>query len=62
MKYSGRLDQYGQEFAFSPTQQFMGQINEVEMRFANEETGIRVWMEVDCKSGYKEIEENVNFI
>ncbi|MBO0998709.1 sporulation protein [Bacillus sp. SD075] len=48
---SGKLDQYGQGFVFSPTQQFKGQVNEVEMRFANEESGIRVWMEVDCKSG-----------
>ncbi|MEF2098366.1 sporulation protein [Bacillus sp. CFBP9009] len=58
---SGKLDQYGQEFAFFPTQQFMGQVNEVEMRFANEESGIRVWMEVDCKSGYKEIEAKREF-
>ncbi|PRS26209.1 hypothetical protein C6W19_25690 [Bacillus sp. RJGP41] len=58
---SGKLDQFGQEFAFFPTQQFMGQVNEVEMRFANEETGIRVWMEVDCKSGYKEIEAKREF-
>ncbi|TKH08740.1 hypothetical protein FC678_19420 [Peribacillus simplex] len=58
---SGKLDQYGQEFAFFPTSQFMGQVNEVEMRFANEESGIRVWMEVDCKSGYKEIEAKREF-
>jgi sporulation-control protein len=58
---SGKLDQYGQEFSFFPTQQFMGQVNEVEMRFANEESGIRVWMEVDCKSGYKEIEAKREF-
>jgi sporulation-control protein len=58
---SGKLDQFGQEFAFFPTQQFMGQVNEVEMRFANEELGIRVWMEVDCKSGYKEIEAKREF-
>ncbi|TKH05776.1 hypothetical protein FC682_07605 [Peribacillus simplex] len=58
---SGKLDQYGQEFAFFSTSQFMGQVNEVEMRFANEESGIRVWMEVDCKSGYKEIEAKREF-
>ncbi|MFD6443016.1 sporulation protein [Peribacillus sp. NPDC060186] len=58
---SGKLDQHGQEFAFFPTQQFMGQVNEVEMRFANEESGIRVWMEVDCKSGYNEIEAKREF-
>ncbi|CAH0313435.1 Sporulation-control protein spo0M [Peribacillus sp. Bi96] len=58
---SGKLDQYGQEFAFFPTQQYLGQVNEVEMRFANEESGIRVWMEVDCKSGYKEIEAKREF-
>ncbi|MGE7905823.1 sporulation protein [Peribacillus sp. NPDC094092] len=58
---SGKLDQYGQEFAFFSTQQFIGQVNEVEMRFANEESGIRVFMEVDCKSGYKEIEAKREF-
>ena len=31
------------------------------MRFANEESGIRVWMEVDCKNGYKEIEAKREF-
>ncbi len=58
---SGKLDPYGQEFSFFPTQQFTGIVNEVEMRFANEESGIRVWMEVDCKNGYKEIEAKREF-
>ncbi|MBT2649405.1 hypothetical protein J7E52_22315 [Bacillus sp. ISL-34] len=31
------------------------------MRFANEESGIRVWMEVDIKSGFKEIESKREF-
>lgn len=53
---SGTLDKYGQEFAFVPTEQFLGQVNEVELRFAMEDSGIRVWMEVDCKNGFKEIE------
>ena len=58
---SGQLDQYGQEFSFFPTHSFRGQVNEIEMRFANEDSGIRVWMEVDCKSGYKEIEAKREF-
>lgn len=59
---SGKIDRYGQEFSFFPTQQFMGQVNEVEMRFANEDSGIRVWMEVDCKNGYKEVEAKQEFL
>lgn len=53
---SGKLDKYGQEFSFFPTGLFAGQVNEVELRLANEETGVRVWMEVDCKHGLQEIE------
>jgi sporulation-control protein len=53
---SGKVDQYGQEFAFFPTQDFTGQVNEIELRFAHEESGIRVWMEVDCRNGFLEIE------
>ena len=59
---SGKIDRYGQEFSFFPTQQFMGQVNEVEMRFANEDSGIRVWLEVDCKNGYKEVEAKQEFL
>lgn len=58
---SGKLDRYGQEFSFSPTQQFTGQVKEVEMRFAKEDSGIRVWMEVDCQFGYKEVEAKREF-
>ncbi|MFJ8246350.1 sporulation protein [Peribacillus asahii] len=53
---SGKIDQYGQEFAFFPTQAFLGQVSEVEMRFAAKQSGISIWMEVDCKNGYKEVE------
>ncbi|WP_242491320.1 sporulation protein [Bacillus cereus] len=41
---SGKLDAYGQEFAFFPREEF---VNEVEIRFAYEDSGIRIWMEVD---------------
>lgn len=58
---SGKVDQYGQEFAFFPTQDFSGQVNEVEYRFAYEESGIRVWMEVDCRNGFHEIEAKREF-
>lgn len=58
---SGKVDQYGQEFAFFPTQLFAGQVNEVELRFAYEESGVRVWMEVDCRNGYHEIEAKREF-
>lgn len=58
---SGKVDQYGQEFAFFPTQLFTGQVNEVELRLANEESGVRVWMEVDCKNGFHEIEAKREF-
>lgn len=53
---SGKVDQYGQEFAFFPTQLFAGEVSEVELRLANEESGIRIWMEVDCKNGFHEVE------
>ncbi|MDE3837995.1 hypothetical protein C0966_01055 [Bacillus methanolicus] len=59
---SGKLDAYGQEFEFFPTQLFAGQINELEIRFAYVETGIQVWMEVDCRSGYGEIEAKREFV
>ncbi|KAA9022508.1 sporulation protein [Niallia endozanthoxylica] len=58
---SGKVDQYGQEFAFFPTQVFGGQVNEVELRFAYEESGVRVWMEVDCRNGFHEIEAKREF-
>lgn len=58
---SGQVDQYGQEFAFFPTQHFAGQVSEVELRFAYEDSGVRVWMEVDCKSGFHEIETKQEF-
>ena len=53
---SGKLDQYGQEFAFFPTQLFAGEVSEVELRLAHEESGVRIWMEVDCKNGFHEME------
>lgn len=58
---SGKLDAHGQEFSFFPTEQFSSQINEVELRIANEDKGLRIWMEVDCKQGYKEIEARREF-
>ncbi|MDE3840746.1 hypothetical protein C0966_15825 [Bacillus methanolicus] len=59
---TGKLDAYGQEFEFFPTQLFAGQINELEIRFAYVETGIQIWMEVDCRSGYGEIEAKREFV
>ncbi|MFC3883439.1 sporulation protein [Bacillus songklensis] len=59
---SGKLDTYGQEFEFFSTQLLANQINELEIRFAYVETGIQVWMEVDCRSGYGEIEAKREFI
>ncbi|PLT32748.1 sporulation protein [Bacillus sp. V5-8f] len=59
---SGKIDTYGQEFEFFPTQSFTGQIHELELRFANEPAGIRVWMEVDCRNGFQEIEAKTEFL
>jgi len=60
---SGKLDRYGQEFAFFPTQAFSDEVNEVEFRFAYEEQGLRVYMEVDLRSGYRqEIEVKREFL
>ncbi|RFU65167.1 sporulation protein [Peribacillus glennii] len=59
---SGRIDSYGQEFVFFPAQSFTGQIHELEMRFANEADGIRVWMEVDCRNSFQEIEAKTEFL
>ncbi len=53
---SGKLDQYGQKFTFFPTGLFAGEVSEVELRLATEESGVRVWMEVDCKNGFHEAE------
>ncbi|MBB6446136.1 sporulation protein [Bacillus benzoevorans] len=58
---SGKVDQYGQEFSFFPTQLFAGQVNEVELRLAHEGSGVRVWMEVDCRNGLHEIEAKREF-
>ncbi|TSI09740.1 sporulation protein [Lysinibacillus sp. BW-2-10] len=58
---SGKVDRHGQEFAFFPTQLFTGQVNEVELRFACEPSGVRVWMEIDCRTGFKEIEAKREF-
>ncbi|WP_129729285.1 sporulation protein [Ectobacillus funiculus] len=54
---SGKLDTYGQEFAFFPTTLFVGQVSEIELRFASEAMGgLRIWMEVDCRGAYHEVE------
>ncbi len=58
---SGKLDQYGQEFAFFPTEFLNSSINEVEFRFAQEENGLYVWMEIDCRNGFHEIEAKREF-
>ncbi len=53
---SGKLDHYGQEFVFFPTTHFNHEVNEVEIRFAYEEHGIRIWMEVDVRQDFHEAE------
>ncbi|GAB6426009.1 hypothetical protein bcgnr5378_29380 [Bacillus cereus] len=50
---SGKLTKYGQEFAFFPTGEFSGQLEEIELLFSNEMTGIRIWMEVDNRNGHE---------
>jgi sporulation-control protein len=59
---SGKLDTYGQEFEFFPTQLLADQINELEIRFAYVEEGVQVWMEVDIRSGYGKIEAKREFV
>jgi sporulation-control protein len=59
---SGKLDTYGQEFQFFPTQLLAGQIQELEIRFAYAEEGVQVWMEADCRSGYGKIEAKREFV
>jgi len=59
---SGKLDQYGQEFEFFPTQLFADKVHELEIRFAYVEEGVKVWMEVECRSGYGKIEAKREFV
>ncbi|WP_042349225.1 sporulation protein [Bacillus massiliigorillae] len=59
---SGKLDAYGQEFAFFPTTSFTGQVSEIELRFATEANDIRVWLEVDIRTSYKEVEAKREFL
>lgn len=53
---SGKIDQYGQEFEFYPSPSFSHQIDEVEVRFAVENSNVRLWLEIDVKSGFRERE------
>ncbi|MFC5774061.1 sporulation protein [Ectobacillus antri] len=48
--------------AFLPTRMFAGQISELELRFAYEASGLRVWMEVDCRTGFHEMEAKREFV
>lgn len=59
---SGKLDAFGQEFAYFPTTIFAGQVSEIELRFATETNGIRVWLEVDIKTSFKEVEAKHEFL
>lgn len=59
---SGKIDAYGQEFAFFPTEVYAGQISEIELRLVNEATGIRVFLEVDIRTNFKEVEAKREFI
>lgn len=58
---SGKLDRYGQEFSFFPMNHFAQEIHEIEMRFALEEQGIRIWLEVEVRQGYHEAEVKRDF-
>jgi sporulation-control protein len=55
---SGRMDEHGQEFALYPTTHFKDDVDEVEIRFAEEEEGIQLWMEVDVSQWFGEKEVN----
>ena len=58
---SGTLDGHAQEFEFVPTTQYVGRIEEVEMKFALEDAGVYVWMEVDVQRGFSEKEIKCEF-
>ncbi|MCI0768207.1 sporulation protein [Bacillus sp. TL12] len=58
---SGKLDTYGQEFAFFPREEFVNDVDEVEIRFAYEDSGIHIWMEVDCRTRHGEMEAKREF-
>ena len=58
---SGELDSRGQEFSFYPMNHFAQEIHEIEMRFAMEEHGIRLWMEIEARQGYHEVEIKRDF-
>lgn len=49
---SGKITPYGQEFAFFPTGTWMGMIEEVEFSALIEENGVRLYLEVDVRSGF----------
>ncbi|WP_052728389.1 sporulation protein [Domibacillus tundrae] len=55
---SGRMDTHGQEFALYPTTHFKDDVAEVEIRFAEEEEGIQLWMELDVSHWFGEKEVN----
>jgi sporulation-control protein len=59
---SGKVDSYGQEFSFFPTAQFAGQVNEFEIRVSSEEAGEHVYLEIDCRNGYQELEAKREFV
>ncbi|MGH1092601.1 sporulation protein [Bacillus mycoides] len=58
---SGKLDEYGQEFSFFPRELFVNEVEEVEIRLAYEKSGIRIWMEVDCRTRHGEMEAKREF-
>ncbi|PGA93023.1 sporulation protein [Bacillus wiedmannii] len=58
---SGKLDTWGQEFSFFPRELFVNEVDEIEIRFAYEESGIRIWMEVDCRTRHGEMEARREF-
>ncbi|WP_409304469.1 sporulation protein [Peribacillus sp. SCS-155] len=58
---SGKVDTYGQEFSFFPTLQFTGQLNELEIRVSSGNGREHVFMEVDIRHGYRELEARKEF-
>lgn len=58
---SGILDTWGQEFSFFPRESFVNEVEEIEIRFAYEESGIYIWMEVDCRTRNVEMEARHEF-
>ncbi|AKU26927.1 Sporulation-control protein spo0M [Geobacillus stearothermophilus] len=49
---SGSITPHGQEFAFFPTSEFQGIVQEVEFFALVEEEGVRLYLEIDVRHGF----------